>query len=250
MIRTRITCLALSVSLMAGCAAPVSLNDDPPPSVSHPITSTLSGGRSDLGKVQVFPVDSPAIDSPARELEASPARASARERLRGVLSEQGWQLCGQNQPKSMRASPEMRQALDDFQTHHAVFFLDGWGRAVGSEIELDSVERMYVKGPGCREPLESFAWIAHGQKPFWAFAITRAGIQFRRPGEAPRTHAYTMPQTEDDSIIYAGADYRLTLRRQSCTDATQADARYAWTAELHAEEQQWRGCAWQGMQIE
>jgi len=109
---------------------------------------------------------------------------------------------------------------------------------------------MYVEGPGCREPLESFVWIAHGREPYWVFAVTQAGMQFRKQGEAPRTYAYAAAQIAGDQITYVGADYRLTLRRQACSGAAPTSTRYAWTADLQTQNQQWRGCAWQGMQDE
>lgn len=234
MIRTGMTCLA--VSLLAGCAAPISL-DEPAQRPATPLSTPSEPAPADRGGAQVLPIDPPVAEGPARE------------RLRGALGAEGWQLCGQAQPRPMRVSPEARSALESFLTHNPAFFLDGWGRVAGGEIELESVERMYVEGPGCREPLDSFVWVAHGQEPFWAFAITNAGMQFRAPGAQPRTYAYAEPQTDGDRVVYAGADYRLTLRRQECR-GTMANSSYAWTAELQTADRQWRGCAWQGMQVE
>jgi len=139
----------------------------------------------------------------------------------------------------MRVSAQARSTLESFLLHQPMFFLDGWGRVVGNEIELASVERMSVEGPGCREPLESFLWVARGHKPVWAFAVTTAGMQLRIPGDPPHNYAYVASHADGDQISYVGQDYRLTLRRQTCSGRR---------AELHTADQQWHGCAWQGMQ--
>jgi|GEM_PF-1410772 len=254
MFRIGMTCFVLS--WLAGCAAQVSLKDDTPVTTTpRPVAPTVRE-EPDLGRVQVLPIDQVAPVSPTREFPVTQdlpnqeerTEAPSYERLRGVFSEQGWQLCGQRQAKALRASTALRDALESFLAQRPVFFLDAWGRADGNDIELASIERMVVDGSGCREPLAHFVWIARGQEPAWAFAITQAGMQWRRPGESPRTYAYTTAQLGNDSVRYVGADYRLTLHRKTCTQAGQTDAHYAWIAELDIDGQQWRGCAWRGMQ--
>jgi len=256
MVRIGMTCLV--VLWLAGCVAPVSLDEDLQPSSDMHINATsvpISSEEVAPGKVQVWPIDTPSTDGqlgdmPLHEKPALMPESPVRERLRGVLSAQGWQLCGQNQPKEIRISSGADSEVASFLTHRPIFFLDGWGRVLGNEIELERVERMVVEGPGCREPLESFAWVAHGRAPYWAFAVTSVGMQLRTRGEAPRNYPATAVRSEDDQIVYEGRDYRLTLRRQTCVDATRTDAHYAWTAELHTSGQIWHGCAWRGMQEE
>jgi len=249
---TRIGTACLVLSLLAGCEAPVSLKHPLPPVAGHGDTFASPPALAEPS-VQVFPLDasssetdSSVADFSAIDDDALATHDPAHERLRGVLSEQGWQLCGQASPKQMRVSPEARRRLESFLLHQPIFFLDGWGRVVGNEIELLHVERMAVDGPGCREPLESFLWVAQGQKPSWALAVTHGGVQLRIPGESARSYNYVAAQGNDEQIRYVGSDYRLTLYRQDCTGAV--DTHYSWRAELYAADRQWQGCAWQGLQ--
>ena len=238
MIRTGITCLAVSL-IAAGCAAPISLDEDP--STEASVMTPADPASNGMGTAEVLPIDPPA---------APPAPSGpARERLRGALGAQGLLLCGQNQPLPMRVSPEARAALESYLASHASFNIDGWGRNTGTEIEIESVERMYVEGPKCNEPLDRFVWVAHGQEPFWAFAITNAGMQFRSAGQPARAFPYSEAQTDGNQVVYSGPDFRLSLVKQDC-HASVSDSRYAWTASLDIAGQQWQGCAWQGMQVE
>jgi len=243
MVRTGITCLVLSV--LIGCAAPVSLDESSRPPDRNQSTAPLPKQDPDPDPVQVLPVD----PSPGEGEGASGIHSPDQARLRGVMSAQGLQLCGQNRPKQIQGNPETASALESFLARHPFFFLDAWGQVAGDTIELESVERMVLEGSGCAEPLDRFAWIAQGHEPFWVFAMTHAGVQLRIRGEQPRMYAYTTPQIDAEQVTYVGVDYRLTLYRRSCVGATSNDAHYAWTAALQTGEQRWQGCAWQGMQI-
>jgi len=194
----------------------------------------------------------PSEDLPPRAQPQPDPRAQAPgvERLRGAYSSSGgWTLCGAAAPQSLRVTSQARSTLEPFVAQHPQFFLDGWGRRSDQGLDLLSVERMHTEGPGCQEPLDSFVWVAHGQEPFWAFAITNTGMRFKPAGEPARTYPYVAPSDAQDQVVYAGQAFRLTLRRQACA-SSMADARYAWSAELQTGGRTWRGCAWQGLQAE
>lgn len=193
----------------------------------------------------------PADTPPRAEVPPpAPPQQETVERLRGPYSTaQGWTLCGEGAAQAMRVTPEARAELEPFVAQHPQFFLDGWGRRTGQGLDLVSVERMHTEGPDCREPLNSFVWVAHGQEPFWAFAITNSGMRFKPAGERARIYPYVAPQGAQGEVVYTGEAFVLTLRKQACA-STMADARYAWSAELQTGGQTWRGCAWQGLQVE
>lgn len=215
------------LAMLAGCAAP----HRPAPQV-------------DATRPPPQAQTSPQAETPP------PAPEPPLQRLRGAYdASRGWVLCGEQAAQPLRVTPQARSALEPFVAGHAQFFLDGWGRRSGQGLDLISVERMHTEGPGCNEPLASFAWVAHGQEPFWAFAITATGMRFKAAGEPARTYPYVAPQRGDDQVVYAGQAFVLTLRKQPCA-SSMADARYAWSAELQANGRTWRGCAWQGMQGE
>lgn len=193
----------------------------------------------------------PTTRSPSPPTAGSPAPQAppqATERLRGTYAKPGqWLLCGAPAGVALRTSAENQQELDSFGANR--FFLDGWGRRTADGLELVRIERMHVEGPDCREPINNFVWIAHGQEPFWAFGITANGMRLKVAGQRALLYPYAAPRTSDSEVVYRGDAYTLTLERKVC-HGTMADARYAWTATLEADGRTWRGCAWQGMQPE
>jgi len=206
--------LLLSLTLLAGCGTPLG-----GPPAQAPGGSTAPG-------------------------QAEPAA----ERLRGAYARPGqWTLCGAKQPAAVRTSPANQNEIDAFGADR--FFLDGWGRRTADGLELVSIERMHVEGPDCREPIDSFVWIAHGEEPFWAFGITTQGMRFKVAGQRARLYPYAAPANSRDKVVYRGDAYTLTLEHAVCHGAM-ARARYAWTATLEADGRRWKGCAWQGLQQE
>jgi len=193
--------------------------------------------------------DRPAAPTPApQEPPAPQAMPPAAERLRGTYAQPGqWLLCGAPAGQAVHTSDANRQELQSFGAPR--FFLDGWGRRTAQGLELIEIERMHLEGPDCREPIDNFAWVAHGEEPFWAFGITTSGMRFKVAGRQARLYPYVSAQASDSRIVYRGDAYTLTLEKKVC-HGTMAQARYAWTATLQAEGRSWSGCAWQGMQQE
>lgn len=189
------------------------------------------------------------VPSPAPE-PAAPQPETPVERMRGVYSKTaGWMLCGASSAVPVAMPAEIKAEIDAFAPGSDAFFLDAWGHRTPEGLSLASIERMHTEGPDCREPLQGFVWVAHGQAPFWAFGITTSGIRFKPEGQMARNYAYSPPQTAGAQVVYSGPAYELRLTKRACHGA-QGRARYAWQAELLAEGRSWYGCAWQGMQSE
>jgi uncharacterized membrane protein len=185
----------------------------------------------------------------------SEATAAPPERLRGrwVTSDAGpaWTLCGEDRPR--RVGPIADSAASTIRSVSAGgtrdFFVDGWGRRIGDGVALERVERVYFEGRGCDEDLTAVIWKAQGNEPFWSLSALAEHVRFDRPGESARYFPYSPFREAGSERLFSArtesSSIDVRLSPTSCVDSM-SGAVFSWTAEVRAEGQVWRGCAFRG----
>lgn len=109
-----------------------------------------------------------------------------------------------------------------------------------------------TEGVGCSEALETFAFRATGQEPFWHLRIGPDAMLLSTPS-VPETifsaaeataaadgWSYTSVSEGPESLTIVA-----TLRRETCTDSM-SGAVYSWVAEVSIGADDVQGCAWEG----
>lgn len=233
----RLMCLTAVLTVLAGCGeqdAPAPQEENPPEAGAGETVST--GPRS----VRGFLVLGPEV----RSLKP----------------------CDQDAELWVIPTPEVTSVYESLSgaAYEAVFVeidaivgpppATGFGADYSGLLTVRSLRRAEpsAEGVGCSESLESFAFRATGQEPFWHLRIGAESIVLSTPSVPETVFAAAEATAVSGGWSYASVSEGpealtivATLRRGTCSD-TMSGAVYSWIAEVAIGSDDVRGCAWEG----
>jgi uncharacterized membrane protein len=208
---------------------------------------------------QKAPAPAPVVvPAPATTPPPSPAAITHRGRgLRGkaVMGKDGYGItpCGEQAQRILDIAPDAQPFLDSYLKGGAhEFFVEAEGEDMeNGHLRVTRFHRLYSEGPGCEAQLDSNAFVAWGNEPFWAASDTGGGLRLERPGADALVAANSEARVENGEWVVEGqtAKGALSVRLVpgECHDGM-SDALYAWSASAHFGDTELKGCGFPGFE--